>query len=77
VCPACNAWKIGMYAPVAFLVERAEWLAGEYGWYSPALLQRRLRVTPRMAVYLAAELQVKGYKTLSPQWSPLPPPVHR
>jgi len=55
-----------MFAPVAFLIDRAEFLTGEYGWCSPALFQRRLRVTPKMAEYLAAEMLARGYRALSP-----------
>jgi hypothetical protein len=59
-----------MRAPVYRLIEQAKAFIEdpEYGWISPGLLQRRMRVTRHMATYLCREV---GDGTVPPQWVPL------
>jgi len=49
-----------MDTPVRVLVERAAELERAYGWVSAGVLQRRLRVSRRMADYLVRELSERA-----------------
>jgi hypothetical protein len=65
-----------MHASIGRLIDQARAFLEDpdYGWISPALLQRRLRVTAKMSRYLCDE--VNGAKD-APHWSRDPPPSHR
>jgi hypothetical protein len=55
-CVVCGCATIGMRAPIQGLIRQTDNLLKAYGWISPAVIQRRLRVTPKMAAYLNAEV---------------------
>jgi len=58
-----------MHASIGRLIDQARAFIEDpdYGWISPALLQRRLRVTAKMARYLCQE--VNGAKAPT-RWLP-------
>jgi len=63
-----------MRAPVQGLVRQARQLLEDYQWVSPAVLQRRLRVTAKMARYLCEEV---GGPKVPPHWLRELPALHR
>ena len=50
-----------MRAPLHQLIQQARLFLEDYGWISPGLLQRRLRVTAKMARYLCDEIKDGRY----------------
>jgi hypothetical protein len=63
-----------MNAPLASLIRQAEMFREDYGWTSPTLLQRRLRVDQQASIYLNGLVNIGR---IPPHWLKEPPPIHR